>query len=155
MCMYIYTSLSLYNMQNCYWNPQHIRSTMHMRIQGVFWCLVAISFFEVIYEGKNFMHLQDQSYLSALEWLRNIITTGRLITNQWMLKELQEANIQRFSKGLASLSSLCKGQILVFCWCISKCCINEPCNFCVLPHYREMFSHWFDNGKAAVERSGR
>lgn len=141
--------------ENCDWNSHHQRSTMHMRIQDRFWCLLVISFFDVIYEGKNFVRLQGQSYLFAQERLRNITTTVRAVTNWWMLKELQEANIQRFSKGLACLSSPSKGQVLVFRWCVSKRCIIESYNFCVLPDYREMFSHWLRRGKKAAERSDR
>lgn len=117
MCIYIYTSLSIYNMQNCNqhencdWNPQHIRSTMHMRIQGRFWCLLVISFFEVMYEGKNFMCLRDQSYLFALERLRNITTTVRVVTNWWMLKELQEAKtFKGFQKGSQVWATCAKGR---------------------------------------------
>lgn len=140
---------------NCDWNPHHCRSTMHIRILDRFWCLLIISLFEVIYEGKNFVCLRDQSYLFAQERLRNITTTVRAVTHWWMLKELQEANIQRFLKGLPCLSSLSKGQLLVFCWCVSKRCIIEPCNFCTLPDYREVFSHWLHRRKKAVEKSDR
>lgn len=63
---YIYIYMQNCNQyENCDWNPRHRRSTMRMRIQGRFWCLLVISFFEVIYERKNFALLQDQSYLFA------------------------------------------------------------------------------------------
>lgn len=140
--------------ENCDWNPDHHVSAMHMRIQDRFKCLLLINFFEVIYEGNDFVCLRDQSYLFAPERLWNTTTTVRAVTNWWMLKELQQANIQRFSKGLACLSRLSKGQVLIFCWCVSKHCITEPYNFCLLPDCREMFSHWLHGGKKTAERSG-
>lgn len=159
--MYIQGYISIYmqncnQYENCDWNPRHRRSTMHMRIQGRFWCLLVISFFEVIYERKNFALLRDQSYLFAqgkTAKCNHNCKSGK--KKWWMLKELQEANIQRFSEGLACLSSLSKGHVLVFCWCVSICGIIEPYNFCVLPDYREMFSHWLCRGKKAAERSDR
>lgn len=152
--IYIYMQ-NWYEYENCDWNPHHHISTMPMRIQDKIWYLLVISFFEVIYEGKNFVCLRDQSYLFAQKMLQNISSTVRAVKNWCMLKELQESNIQRFSKGPMCLSSLSKGQLLDLCWCVSKCCIIESYSFCILLDDKGMFSHWFCRGKKAMERSDR
>lgn len=76
-----------YEYENSDWNPHHHRSTMPMRIQDRIWYLLVISFFEVIYEGKNSVCLWDQSYLFAQETLQNISTTVRAVANWCLLKK--------------------------------------------------------------------